>query len=157
MCASHYARWRRSGTAGDAFTVRRRNPGQRDSEGRKQCRDCDRWLDVTRFNRKRGASDGLAAECGDCVHARVISRRYGVDLTWYLATLESQEGGCAICGSRSNGRRLHIDHDHTHCGPRRGCAGCVRGLLCSSCNTGVGNFRDNVDLLKAAISYLERE
>lgn len=60
--------------------------------------------------------------------------------------------GCGVCGQAT---RLHIDHDHSCC-PDRGqsCGKCVRGALCSNCNTGIGLLSDNVELLKAAIKYL---
>jgi hypothetical protein len=32
----------------------------------------------------------------------------------------------------------------------------VRGVLCHSCNVALGNFKDRVDLLEAAIAYLKR-
>lgn len=51
---------------------------------------------------------------------------------------------CAICGSKE---KLHIDHCHE--------TGNVRGLLCSNCNFGIGNLKDNIDYLKTAILYLE--
>lgn len=31
----------------------------------------------------------------------------------------------------------------------------VRGLLCSQCNTGLGNFKDSTDLLIKEINYLK--
>ena len=43
---------------------------------------------------------------------------------------------------------LAIDHCHE--------SGIVRGLLCMPCNTGLGNFKDNVQTLLNAIKYLER-
>jgi hypothetical protein len=31
----------------------------------------------------------------------------------------------------------------------------VRGLLCHNCNKGLGNFRDNIEFLESAVSYLK--
>lgn len=65
---------------------------------------------------------------------------------------------CAICGRHEkdplNKRKLHVDHDHNCCPPNSGCDNCVRGLLCASCNQGIGMFKDNVDFLSSAIKYL---
>lgn len=64
---------------------------------------------------------------------------------------EMAAGGCAICGTTDwPGRhnRPHVDHDHA--------TGRLRGVLCSECNTGLGKFRDRIDLLEVAIAYLKR-
>lgn len=60
----------------------------------------------------------------------------------------SQNGKCAICGTHQDTmeRRLSVDHNHE--------TGEVRGLLCSSCNLGLGAFLDSPALLKNAILYL---
>ncbi len=64
--------------------------------------------------------------------------------------------GCAICGVRDGPEhRLHVDHDHTCCPGSKSCGKCVRGLLCRSCNQGLGNFKDAPSLLREAILYLE--
>lgn len=34
--------------------------------------------------------------------------------------------------------------------------GLVRGILCNDCNKGLGNFKDNIDLLLNAVSYLSK-
>lgn len=41
-----------------------------------------------------------------------------------------------------------IDHCHT--------TGKIRGLLCTNCNNMLGKAKDNVEVLKKAISYLEQ-
>lgn len=45
-------------------------------------------------------------------------------------------------------RRFCIDHDHV--------TGKVRGVLCNTCNAGLGKLGDTVEGLKKAILYLER-
>lgn len=60
----------------------------------------------------------------------------------------SQGGVCAICRQPEGreGRSLSVDHDHD--------SGVVRGLLCDSCNVGLGRFRDDPELVRSALEYL---
>lgn len=67
----------------------------------------------------------------------------------YDAMLVAQGGVCAICRkepSDPRGFRPHIDHCHE--------TGHVRGILYWQCNTGLGNFGDNIEALQRAIEYL---
>ena len=64
----------------------------------------------------------------------------------YETLLKAQNGRCAICGTRLPKGSLVIDHSHK--------TGDVRGLLCISCNTGLGMFKDDPDLLQEASLYL---
>jgi Autographiviridae endonuclease VII len=76
-------------------------------------------------------------------------RKYGLTLDDYQTMLAAQAGGCAICGAPpSEGQSLHVDHDHD--------TGAVRGLLCFTCNAGIGMFDHDIDLLSAAVAYLHR-
>lgn len=73
-------------------------------------------------------------------------------LTWdmYLQILDSQGGKCPICAvplDSKDARRAVVDHCHS--------TGKVRGVLCSSCNTSLGKFRDSVEILERAIQYLK--
>jgi len=84
-----------------------------------------------------------------------LKKQFGLTLNVYEAILEHQGGVCAICGEaetavNSGSKKplaLAVDHCHK--------TGKVRGLLCSKCNTGLGNFKDSTVLLQTAIKYLD--
>lgn len=88
----------------------------------------------------------------DRARAARILRQYGLTIADYDAMLEAQGGGCAICGAvEVEGDRTSFHHvDHCHA------SGKVRGVLCRHCNNGLGHFRDDPSLLRAAAKYLER-
>ena len=78
---------------------------------------------------------------------------YKISMDEYNKILEKQNGLCAICSRpetsivRGKIPLLSVDHDHN--------TGKIRGLLCAFCNHGIGRFRDDIDLMKKAIKYLE--
>lgn len=72
---------------------------------------------------------------------------YGLAREHYARMLTAQGGRCALCGRESGSRALAVDHDHA--------TGRIRGLLCSPCNTGIGGLRDDPEMLRRAIAYLE--
>lgn len=85
-----------------------------------------------------------------------IIRRRGITLDAYEEMFLKQDSKCAICNKaetragRTKGTvtRLCVDHCHK--------TNTVRGLLCHACNTAIGKFKDNVDLMEKAIRYLRR-
>lgn len=85
-------------------------------------------------------------ECGRLNHARIRFAKYGLDKERFEALFSSQNELCAICSKPLADKLPHIDHDHS--------TGEVRGILCFSCNSGLGQFQDNPDLLQNAIDYL---
>jgi hypothetical protein len=121
------------------------------------CKPC-----VIEGNRsRRQALVGQAKELDDERNRRYTRRKrlrkYGLTPQTYDDLLNAQGGVCAICGEperisqphrKSGEEPLAVDHCHK--------SGHVRGLLCFMCNTALGKFRDDPDLLRAAADYLER-
>ncbi len=90
-------------------------------------------------------SDGLERMNG-------LKVRYGLTEKQFAALLATQGGKCKIC--RKVATKWNVDHDHACCAGRNTCGNCIRGILCSGCNSGLGYFGDSVDVLRSAISYL---
>ena len=83
-----------------------------------------------------------------------IQRRYGITLEYFFTLYNRQDGKCAICKTQlpslyspgKERRKMMIDHDHN--------TNTVRGILCFRCNSGIGLFDDNPDVLLQASKYL---
>ena len=81
----------------------------------------------------------------------MLKREYGITIEEYKKIRIDQNDLCAICesaegGWKANGAKLVVDHCHK--------SGKIRGLLCPSCNRGLGQFEDDPKRLKKAIHYL---
>ena len=84
--------------------------------------------------------------------ARRHADLYGLSQAGFLALGDT----CQICGARTNGRSLDVDHDHACCPGKKTCGKCVRGVLCHSCNQGLGLFADSATRLREAADYLDK-
>jgi hypothetical protein len=79
-----------------------------------------------------------------------LRNQYGIEQPQWDALFDRQGRCCAICKTTDPGgaKGWHTDHDHdTHK---------VRGILCRSCNTGLGTFKEDPDLFASALKYLRR-
>jgi hypothetical protein len=100
-----------------------------------------------------------------------LRAKHGLTLDAYKQLFEQQRGRCCICGHQivmaydadaMLGKRgpkpngAVIDHDHACCPAQKSCGRCVRGLLCTTCNHGLGHFRDDPQLMRRAADYIER-
>lgn len=74
--------------------------------------------------------------------------RYQITIEEYRRLFDEQGGKCIICQCVITEQTCRIDHDHT--------TGNVRGLLCISCNTGIGLLKDSPDVLISAAEYLRK-
>jgi len=81
--------------------------------------------------------------------ATAYKYRYGISLEDREEMLKQQNYACAICLRKESelSVKLYTDHDHS--------TGAVRGLLCPSCNRGLGLFLDNTKALSAAVRYIQ--
>jgi hypothetical protein len=75
---------------------------------------------------------------------RKLRRGYGINIEIYDRMVAEQNGSCAICGCTPG--RFCVDHDHE--------TKEVRGLLCNTCNRGIGLLKDDPVILSKAIEYL---
>lgn len=80
---------------------------------------------------------------------------FGITLAEYNSMLAKQNNVCAICKQpetvkHQSGkvRDLSVDHNHT--------TGKIRAPLCSSCNMGLGKFKDNFEYLVDAAKYIQK-
>jgi hypothetical protein len=122
----------------------------------KQCRRCRKVKNAGRFSVHYRIGDGLSNWCKECTSEHCTKtnkrRKYGMDDSAIVAMLSSQGNACAIClrqitfGERKN--NFHIDHDHQ--------TGSVRGILCETCNPGLGKLGDDPARIAMAIAYLKR-
>jgi hypothetical protein len=99
------------------------------------CRECDnfyarRWyennLEIATLIKKKGR----------------IRRVYGLEWKKYTQMMEN---GCEICGSKE---KLTVDHNHL--------TKKTRGILCSTCNYGIGHFKENIEKMEKAILYIKK-
>ena len=83
---------------------------------------------------------------------------FGMTNDAFESLLKSQDNQCAIChkafdevrNAMPGCSRTTICVDHNHITDE------TRGLLCGSCNKGLGHFFENQEVLLSAIAYLKR-
>ena len=85
---------------------------------------------------------------------RNLQRNYRLSQKDFNLLWSEQKGCCAVCSvqmsPRGKGRNaVCVDHNHD--------TGMVRGLLCGSCNRGIGCLRDSPEVIDAAAAYLRKQ
>lgn len=79
-------------------------------------------------------------------------RKFNLTYQAYMGLLETQGHKCEICETKftKKGRGAYpvVDHNHK--------TGVVRGVLCHTCNAGLGMFKDSPHRLENALHYLSR-
>lgn len=131
----------------------------------KRCSTCKETKPREAFGKDKSKSLGLKARCKPCDVSFMrqfrqdptakrkrkdydLRTKYGITIQDYDRMLVEQDNNCAICNEFEPIERNPLAVDHCHS------TGKVRGLLCSNCNTAIGKFKENRDLLIAAVQYL---
>ena len=87
---------------------------------------------------------------------RQLKKSFGLTIDDYNKKLQTQDGLCAICKKPESSLNAHssgilplaIDHDHQ--------TGKVRDLLCSRCNQALGLLREDVEIAKNLVTYIQK-
>lgn len=116
----------------------------------KVCNQCGIEKTLSCYGNNSGAKH-LRSKCRDCEKAQVRQRNQ------FKTLVPPYNHRCEICQrteeecTGEGGKKVGtwcLDHNHE--------TGEFRGWLCHSCNRALGNFKDSIDLLRAAIAYLEK-
>jgi hypothetical protein len=122
------------------------------------CVVCRVWLPRQRFGddwRRHRGKKQWCLSCGDhCGTAAIdalnvgarryhLLTKYGIDAHEVEELVADQGGLCAICRF---GDAEQVDHEHA--------TRFVRGMLCGGCNAGLGQFKEDPEIILRAIDYL---
>lgn len=131
--------------------------------GTKVCTGCKKEKGLDAFTSTRKSSDGKYARCRKCrseaakisnsktskrdKYAKHASKMYNITKEEALSIRDSTDS-CGICNKPLEWEARHLDHCHK--------TGKIRGILCGTCNRGLGAFYDNVESLDRAINWLRK-
>lgn len=125
-------------------------PDGRKANGRKsRCRTCSYQATAAwrAKNREHLRTTQVAYELAT-KRRSWLKTKYGLTVEQFEAMVTTQGNVCALCHQPQNPKFRYLDVDHCHA------TGEVRGLLCRHCNTAIGHFRDDPELLMRAAAYI---
>lgn len=121
---------------------------------RKVCNVCHRLLFVKEFQKNQNGKNNRTVRRPSCNRCRKLidgkkvpseMRKKFTKIKPYL-----EKFICPVCEKKTIPgltSKIVLDHNHE--------SGEPRAWICDSCNTGLGRFKDNINILKKAIKYLE--
>lgn len=147
---------RRSGEAGRALTLLRRHTRAQITDEGRLCFQCDTWKPWAEFASGGKGAKGRSSSCIRCGSLRTILKTFAITREEYESLLSNQKNVCGLCEEPQVHKRMAVDHDHSCCGPKRGCRKCIRGLLCDVCNRLLGHVEQKPLLADRFSDYLGR-
>lgn len=141
----------------------------------KTCNKCNEKKDLILFAKGKRYKDGRRNVCKKCHTAYVTAYyninpdkkaaknkmntfykpaylKHNIDKGQYEELFNLHNGKCHACKDRDG---KCIDHDHSCCSSAFSCGKCVRGLLCSQCNTALGSLGDSKEKIKGLLDYIK--
>lgn len=135
-------------------------------EEKKRCSKCKKNKLLKEFCKVKTGKFGRHHYCRKCMSEQKNARyrndyeyrerrkaynlmyKYNLTEDEFQLKLYMQNNKCAICNTKFKSKRQTlIDHNHI--------TGKIRALLCPNCNNLLGACKDNIDILKSAIIYLQ--
>lgn len=126
----------------------------------KQCRVCHKFQLASEFHKKETNKDRLDKRCKSCKKEdyqtnrikrldAIRTRNYGISVEEYKQKIIDQNNACEICKLPFVPHKNPcVDHNHTTLA--------VRGLLCSHCNSGLGHFKESINIMQSAQEYIKK-
>lgn len=133
----------------------------------KRCTNCCEIKSYSEFH--FNARQEVPSMCGNCSNKKArdkhksnpdterdrnLKRKYGISLEEYNSLLSKQKGVCLLCNKPERSRSKHgkmnslaVHHCHR--------TGKILGLCCFSCNSLMGYFKDDPELLRKAADICE--
>lgn len=126
-----------------------------DQYDKKICNICNRLLPVDEFSKNQNGKNNRTVRRPSCRSCRNLIDGENLDENekreWNKVKPDLEIWECPICKKRTIPgltSKVVLDHDHK--------TGKPRAWICDSCNTGLGRFKDNTDIIENAIKYLEK-
>jgi hypothetical protein len=141
---------------------------------KKICVKCNTEKDIEFFAKGKNYKDGRRGTCKRCHTDYVIEyynknpdkkaekvrmntyykpnwKRHNITKQRYEEMLDLHNKKCYSCKSNL---ATNIDHDHSCCSGSTSCGKCIRGILCSQCNTSLGLLKDDPQRIAKLLKYI---
>lgn len=125
-----------------------------DGFSKKICNVCHKLKKTTEFAKNQNAKNNRSVRRPSCRACRVGMDGTSVSradrIKWAKKKPVYEPFICPICKKRTIAgvsSKVVLEHNHLN--------GKVGGWICDSCNTGLGRFKDDPELLKSAIKFLK--
>ena len=122
---------------------------------KKICNVCHKLKKTTDFAKNQNAKNNRSVRRPSCKTCRVKMEGKPVSradrIKWFKEKPSNEPFECPVCKKRTIAgvtSKVVLEHNHL--------TGKVGGWICDSCNTGLGRFKDDVELLKSGIEFLKK-